>query len=279
MLASLPYLYSLLDGTSIRHFSLHSWTTQDLNRCKTQTVHFDALFRSPVTASLQEIPDAQLIGPLSEFLVFKSATDARVLAHTVPPPPVLNLDQARQLAEDMIVVARFYQLPLDYFLGIGAVENNFMDVPGDLEHAIWKRRAQRGDIVLRRWHRRVLVLNYSLGIWQITRETLRQAQSLYLDDRRTRDYSQLPDRLRPVINPDPDDIQPETLTTYAGLLFHTLLDRFHGNVMQAVGAYNGGVDNPNLGYAESVRNVALFARAVLTHAIAASHLAPPSQPG
>jgi hypothetical protein len=270
ILTSLPYLYSLTDNGTTRQFSLNSWSNQDVNRCKDQTVRFDALFRLPVFLSLEQIPGDQLVGPLTDFLVFKSATDSRVLQRSLPPPPVLNQVQARELAQDMITVARFYGLPLDYFLGIGAVENNYMDVRGDLEHAVWKRRPQRGDIVLKRRHRRVLVLNYSLGVWQITRETLRHAQSLYLDDRRTRDYSILPDRLRPQVNPDPDDIQPETLTTYAGLLFRTLLDRFKGNVMQAVGAYNGGMDHPNLAYAESVRNVAIYANSVLTHAVAAA---------
>jgi len=28
------------------------------------------------------------------------------------------------------------------------MENDYMDVNGDLEHAVWKKRAQRDDIVL-----------------------------------------------------------------------------------------------------------------------------------
>lgn len=270
VLTSLPYLYSLIDGTSVRRFSLASWTTQDLNRCKDQTVRFEALFRIPVSLLLQNIPDVELINPLADFLVFKSATDRRVLQGLDPDLRVLNQGQAQELAQDMIVVARFYALPLEYFMGVGAVENNYMDVRGDLAHTVWKRHPQRGDIILKRRRGKVLVENYSLGVWQITRETLRRAQSLYLEDRKTRDYSQLPERLRPEITPNPDDVQPETLTTYAGLLFRTLLDHFDGNIIQAIGAYNGGVDKPNLLYAESVRNVATYARVVLTHAIAAS---------
>jgi hypothetical protein len=270
LLTSIPYLNSLTLQNPLSQFSLHSWTRQDLNRCQDHSIRFDASFRLPVFTDLPQIQDAQLVPPLAEFLVFKSATDRRVLQRTDPPPPVLNLDQARELAADIIVVARFYGLPLEYFLGIGAVENNYMDVRGDLEHTVWKHRPQRGDIVLKRRRRRVLVLNYSLGVWQITRETLRRAQSLYLEDRKTRDYSLLPDRLRPEINADPDDIQPETLTTYAGLLFRHLLDHFDGNIMQAVGAYNGGVDKPNLAYADSVRTVAFYARRVITHSVATS---------
>lgn len=271
MLTSLPYVYSLVDGTSVRQFSILSWTTQDLNRCKDQSVRFEALFRVPVSTSLQQVPDVELINPLADFLVFKSATDRRVLQGIDPDLRVLNQAQAQELAQDMIVVARFYGLPLEYFMGIGAVENNYMDVRGDLAHTVWKRRPQRGDIILKRRRGRVLVENYSLGVWQITRETLRRAQALYLEDRKTRDYSLLPERLRPEITPNPDDVLPETLTTYAGLLFRTLLDHFDGNIIQAVGAYNGGVDKPNLLYAESVRNVATYARVILTHAIAVSN--------
>ena len=234
------------------------------------TVRFEALFRVPVSLSLPDIPDVELINPLADFLVFKSATDRRILQGIDPDLRVLNQAQAQELAQDMIVVARFYSLPLEYFMGIGAVENNYMDVRGDLAHTVWKRRPQRGDIILQRRRGRVLVENYSLGVWQITRETLRRAQNLYLEDRKTRDYSLLPERLRPEITPNPDDVQPETLTTYAGLLFRTLLDHFDGNIIQALGAYNGGVDKPNLVYAESVRNVATYSRVVLTHAIAAS---------
>jgi len=271
IVSSLPYLYSLIDGTSVRRFALASWTTQDLNRCKDQTVRFEAIFRIPVSLNLQSIPDVDLINPLADFLVFKSATDRRILQGIDPDLRVLNQGQAQELAQDMIVVARFYALPLEYFMGIGAVENNYMDVRGDLGHTVWKRRPQRGDIILKRRRGSVLVENYSLGVWQITRETLRRAQALYLEDRKNRDYSLLPERLRPEITANPDDVLPETLTTYAGLLFRTLLDHFNGNIILALGAYNGGVDKPNLVYGESVRNVATYARVVLTHAIAASN--------
>jgi hypothetical protein len=155
-------------------------------------------------------------------------------------------------------------LPLDSFLGIGAMENNYMDVPGDLAHTVWKRRPQKGDIILRRRHGRVLVLNYSLGVWQITRETLRYAHALYCRD--SRDYAALPAALRPPRQLDLDHVDPRTLTTYAGLLFRDLLDRFHGNVSLAVGAYNGGMQHPDLDYAAAVESVAAYARRILEHA-------------
>jgi hypothetical protein len=54
----------------------------------------------------------------------------------------------------------------------------------------------------------------------------------------------------------------------AGLLFRDLLDRFHGDVARAVGAYNGGPGNPNPLYEEGVRMVADYARRVMEHAAA-----------
>ncbi|MGQ9634203.1 MAG: hypothetical protein ACUVXB_08130 [Bryobacteraceae bacterium] len=95
--------------------------------------------------------------------------------------------QARCLAEDIVAVADFYSPPLDFFLGIDAMENNYMHVKGDLANAVWERRAEKGEVVLKREPKGVLVLNESSGIWQLTRETLRHAHRLYLKD--ARDYS------------------------------------------------------------------------------------------
>ncbi len=36
------------------------------------------------------------------------------------------------MAEDIIEVAEFYDLLVDVLLGIGAMENNFLNAPGDL---------------------------------------------------------------------------------------------------------------------------------------------------
>jgi Transglycosylase SLT domain len=203
---------------------------------------------------------------MADFLAFKSATDARIRDRINSTFAPLSVSQAGQLAQDVLVVSRFYTFPLDSFLGIGAMENNYMSVRGDLGHQVWKRRAQRGDVVVKRRHGIVLVQNYSLGVWQITRETLRYAELLCLRDQRTRDYCRLPARLRPRFEQDPDDLQPETLTTYAGLLFRSLLDHFDGSVTQAVGAYNGGEENLNLAYAESVRTIAQYAHRVIANA-------------
>jgi hypothetical protein len=139
-----------------------------------------------------------------------------------------------------------------------------MNVAGDLDHAIWKRRADQDDVILKRQRGRVLVVNSSLGAWQITRETLRYAHRRYLRD--DRDYSRLPERLRPARELDVLNVPPAVLTTYAGLLFRDLLDRCGGDVTLATGAYNGGLGRPNLKYADGVRAVAEYARRTLEHA-------------
>jgi hypothetical protein len=105
-----------------------------------------------------------------------------------------------------------------------------------------------------------------MGIWQITRETLRYAHRLYLKD--DRDYRRLPERLRPPKKLDLKEIDPAVLTTYAGLIFRNLLDRLHGNAALAVGAYNGGPGKPNMQYEEGVRTAAEHARRIMEQAAA-----------
>jgi hypothetical protein len=159
---------------------------------------------------------------------------------------------------------RFYDLPLDYFVGVGAMENNYMDVNGDLAHTVWKHRPQTGDIIVQRKRNRVLVSDYAVGPWQITRETIRAAHGLYLHDKR--DYTLLPERLRPPRELDLNTVSGPVLTTYAGMLLRALLDHFHGGVQKAIGAYNGGTVAPNENYASAVKNIAEYARRVLEHA-------------
>ena len=113
------------------------------------------------------------------------------LADAEPVPVPLSREEAHRLAADIITVADFFQLPFDFFLGIGAMENNYMNVKGDLTHGVWKRRPAKGDVVLKRRRGRVVVLNEASGVWQITRETLRYAHRLYTKD--GRDYSLLVD--------------------------------------------------------------------------------------
>jgi hypothetical protein len=144
------------------------------------------------------------------------------------------------------------------------MENDYMDVNGDLTHTVWKHRPERGDIVVQRRRDRVLVSDYSVGPWQITRETIRAAHGLYLRDKR--DYTVLPERLRPPRELDLNEASGPVPTTYAGLLLRALLDHFHGDVQKAIGAYNGGTLTPNAHYASAVTGIAEFARRVLEHA-------------
>jgi hypothetical protein len=118
--------------------------------------------------------------------------------------------------------------------------------------------------VLQRRRGRVRVLNDSAGVWQITRETLRYAHSLIRKDKR--DYSVLPEHLQPPKELRVDEVSPQVLTTYAGVLLRDLLDRFDGDVLLATSAYNGGPGNPNLKYGAGVERAAAHARRVLEQA-------------
>ena len=264
LLRDIPRLAELEGRGLIPGYELKSWTESELAYRQQQSHIFEAAYNVPAVQKLESVDAFQLRPALAEFLLFKSQTDIRVLGETDAKPQPLTRVQAEQLAADIIAVAHFYSLPLDYFLGVGAMENNYMDANGDLHHAVWKKRAQRGDIVLKRRRKRVLVSDYSIGPWQITRETLRYAHELYRKDRR--DYALLPERLRPPRELDVNAVSDAVLTTYAGLLLRDLLDRCGGNVQKAIGAYNGGVASPNADYAAGVTRVAEYARRVLEHA-------------
>jgi hypothetical protein len=263
-LTAIPRLDRMQMHGLIAHYELVAWTKQDLAFAQRQSRIFENAYNVPTEQKLETLPSFQLVPALADFLVFKSQTDWRVVGQSSSAPQPLTHHQALRLASDILDVAHFYNLPLDYFLGVGAMENNYMDVNGDLTHAVWKKHADRGDIVLERQRKRVLVSDYSIGAWQISRETLRAAHQLYLKDKRN--YDQLPPRLRPSRNLDVNCVDSEVLTTYAGLVLRDLLDRFDGNVDRAIGAYNGGARNPNPAYAAGVKNVALYARRVLEHA-------------
>jgi hypothetical protein len=262
-LTAIPRLNRMESHGLVTHYELVAWTRQDLALAQQQSRVFENAYNIPTEQKLETLPSFQLLPALADFLVFKSQTDWRVVGQSTRAPQPLTHHQALRLASDILDVAHFYNLPLDYFLGVGAMENNYMDVNGDLTHAVWKQHAERGDIVLQRGRKRVLVSDYSIGAWQISRETLRAAHQLYLKDKRN--YDELPPRLRPSRNLDVNSVDSEVLTTYAGLVLRDLLDRFDGNVDQAIGAYNGGIRNPNPAYAACVKNVALYARRVLEH--------------
>jgi len=243
--------------------SVHWWlaTKPRLRSFRQQTQLFASAYNLPVRRRLENLSPAELHTLLRRFIRYKSLTDPRIRKRLDPTPEALSPDQAHHIAADILAVAEFYRLPLEFFLGIGAMENNYMNVRGDREHSVWKRRADKGDLVLERRRGRVRVLNDSAGVWQITRETLRWAHKEYLKD--NRDYSRLPEHLRPPRELDLDNLNPEFLTTYAGLILRDLLDRFQGDVALAVGAYNGGPGRPNFKYEAGVRRVAVHARNLL----------------
>jgi len=266
LLAAVPQLTDLEGRNLIAHYELETWSEKELSYYQQESHTFDVAYDLPTEQKLETINSSKLLPALAQFLIFKSQTDNRVVGGSQDAPRPLTREQATQLASDILDVAHFYDLPLDYFMGVGAMENDYMDVNGDLAHAVWKKRAQRGDIVLRRTRKRVMVSDYAMGTWQITRETLRAAHQLYLHDKRG--YSQLPPRLRPPRVLDLNNVNDAVLTTYAGLLLRDLLDYFGGNVEKAIGAYNGGVRTPNPDYASGVKNVADYARRILEHASA-----------
>jgi hypothetical protein len=262
MLEAERCLAALMGAGHIKGFDMQSPTTSVIQHWQKETTLFNAAYRKPVKERLLHLPRKALTSAVASFILFKVRTDRRVRERLEPAAgKELSIEDARNFAADMITVAEFYDIPLDMLLGIGAMENNYLDIRGDLKHAVWKKHAQKGDIVLRRRHGRVLVSNYSIGPWQITRETLRYAHSLYLQDKR--DYTKLPERLRPPQHLDLEHIDSHVLTTYAGLLLRNLLDYFHGDVAKAQGAYNGGRKNPNLDYSTGVATVASYARRVV----------------
>jgi hypothetical protein len=264
LLAAVPRLMELESRGWIARYEFHALTKKEANYYTQQTNMFETAYDVPTTQKLESLSSFQLFPALADFLIFKSQTDNRVVGGNEASARPLTREQAKRLAADILEVAYFYSLPLDYFLGVGAMENNYMDANGDLAHTVWKKRAQRDDIVLRRKRKSVLVSDYSIGTWQISRETLRYAHQLYRKD--TRNYELLPARLRPPQELDLNAMNDEVLTTYAGLLLRDLLDHFDGDVDKAIGAYNGGVRSPNPSYAAGVKTVAAYARRAIEHA-------------
>ena len=231
-----------------------------------QSRTFVRAYTFPSYRKLEHLTQTEIVAYTRRFIRFKSSTDPRIRRQIEPVPRALSKDEAERLAKDIVAITKFYHLPLEFFLGIGAMENNYMNVKGDIGNAIWKKAAAADDVVLRKRNGRVLVLNEALGPWQITRETLRFAHALYLRDKR--DYAKLPEHLRPPKQLEVSGIDHMVLTTYAGILFRDLLDRFRGDEGKAIGAYNGGPGNPNARYEAGVSLVAQYARKTLEQAAA-----------
>ena len=266
LIAGIPRLAAARASGLIKQYDWRYVDEGTIGRFRYQTQVFRTAYNLTTSRRIEDMSRAELTSFVRRFVLFKSSVDPRIRRRIEPVPRPLTESEAHQLAQDILTVADFYSLPLEFFLGIGAMENNYMNIKGDIKHAIWKKRTDSGDMVLKRRAGRVLVLNPASGIWQITRETLRYVHKLYLADRR--DYSVLPERLRPPHDLNLDEPDPDVLTTYAGLLFRKLLDQFQGNVAAAVGAYNGGPGNPNPRYEEGVRMVADYARRMMQQAAA-----------
>jgi hypothetical protein len=266
LLSGLYTLYSAETRGLIRYGDWRLAAPDLVRGFRRQDQVFEVAYRFPIRRRLESLSRAELVRYAERFVRFKSSSDPRTWHRGVATLEPLTSAKSKELSEEIVAVARFYAIPLDFFMGIGAMENNYLNAPGDIQHTVWKRRALAGDRVVKREGGRVLVSNSSIGVWQITRETLRYAHRLYLSNRR--DYSQLPPELRPPRMLNLDAVDPRVLTTYAGLLFRDLLDRCGGNVDTAVGAYNGGLTNPSLLYATGVRAAAIYARDFIEHAAA-----------
>src|SRR5579872_853161 len=131
LLSAVPQLATLRAKGLIRNFHLDSYAGQDVAYRRIQSDVFLDAYNPFTPPKLESLSSEQLLLPVTRFLVFKSATDGRVQQGS-RLPQALSFEQAKLLAADILAVARFYQLPLDVFLGIGAMENNYMNVRGDL---------------------------------------------------------------------------------------------------------------------------------------------------
>lgn len=241
LLTSIPLLAQLKINGIIPNAGWGLATKSALGKWKQQTELFEAAYDLPVRRARAAVPRS-------------------------PPIRSLTSDGSPRLAADMIAVAEFFAIPLDFFLGIGALQEQVSTSPG---HPLWKRRADPTDMILKRQTERILVLTKSSGPWAITQDTLRYTHQLFLAD--LRDYSTLPAHLRPPQKLDLNELPAEALPTYAGRLFRDLLDRFRGDSVNAVRAYNSGPENPDR-YEVGVRRVALYARKALEHAVAVNEM-------
>ena len=115
-----------------------------LKYAQAQTRLFVAAYDQPIRRKLRSLPRPELRSNLARFILFKSKTDRRIRLQIKPVPSYLSQAEARDLAADILAVADFYAVPLDFFLGIGAMENNYMDVRGDPEHSVWNAMLNRG---------------------------------------------------------------------------------------------------------------------------------------
>jgi len=125
-LTAIPFLADLEAKGFIEGFDLVFTTPAQVEYSRDQTSVFIAAYRRPVAKKLETLPRKHLLFSTAHFLAFKSQTDPRVRKAAEPRPSSLSHEQAMELAADIVAVAEFYGLPLDVFLGIGAMENNYL---------------------------------------------------------------------------------------------------------------------------------------------------------
>src|SRR5258708_11582079 len=118
LLTAVPRLTQLEGRNLIAGYNLDTWTEKDFTYYQQQTHTLDVAYGVPTEQKLESLSSFQLLPALARFLVFKSQTDNRVMDRTESAPQPLTREQATQLATDILEVARFYDLPLDYFLGV-----------------------------------------------------------------------------------------------------------------------------------------------------------------
>ena len=129
-------LAGLMIAGHIKGFDLQTPTLSDIRRWEQETTLFNAAYQRPVKERLLHLPREALTSAVASFILFKVRTDRRVRERLEPAAgKELSIDDAKTFAADMIAVAEFYEIPLDMLLGIGAMENNYLDIRGDLKHA------------------------------------------------------------------------------------------------------------------------------------------------
>src|SRR4029077_7491712 len=115
LLTAVPRLTQLEGRNLIARYDLVTWTEKDFAYYQQQSHTFDVAYGVPTEQKLESLSSFQLLPALARFLVFKSQTDNRVMERTDSAPRPLTREQATQLAADILDVAQFYSLPLDYF--------------------------------------------------------------------------------------------------------------------------------------------------------------------
>jgi hypothetical protein len=121
-LTAVPFLAQLEANGYIQCCDLAFSHHAPVEYSRKQTEVFIARYKRPVYIYSCESTTRQLLVRTARFLAFKSWTGPRVQAASGSEIAALGQQEATDLAADIIAVAKFYDLPLDLFLGIGTME-------------------------------------------------------------------------------------------------------------------------------------------------------------